>query len=171
MNYRPNHGAGTGPGNLAQSVEEPLPIRRERASVIVCAVRGDEQRVELEQRRDGVLRMLVARQVLLERHARGHARPLQLDDHQRPAVDEPLNPGEVQSAPVNLNRLTGRNSFAAQFSQSNALQNRNLQSSLTIALRASSLEYGPNPGIYNGSRRLLAGSHRSGSEATHGRFP
>ena len=69
-------------------LEEPLPIRRERADAAVRAVRGDEQRVEHEQRRDAVLRMLVARQIFVERRARGHAGLLQLDDHQRQAVDE-----------------------------------------------------------------------------------
>ena len=66
-------------------LEEPLPIRRERTDAAVRAVRGDEQRVEPEELRN---LGLVVRQVFIERRARGHAGLLQLDDHQRQAVDE-----------------------------------------------------------------------------------
>jgi len=45
-------------------LEEPFPIRRERTDTTVRAVRGDEQRVEPEQRRD---LLLVVRQVLAKR--------------------------------------------------------------------------------------------------------
>ena len=78
-------------------LEEPLPIRRERADAAVRAVRGDEQRVEPEELRN--LR-LVVRQVLVERCARGHAGLLQLDDHQRQAVDEAdqIRPAGVKRA-------------------------------------------------------------------------
>ena len=46
-----------------------------------------------------VLRMFVARQVFVERRVRGHAGLLQLDDHQRQAVDEAqqIRPVGVQS--------------------------------------------------------------------------
>ena len=60
-------------------------IRRERTDAAVRAVRGDEQRVEPKELRNF---RLVVRQVLVERRARGHAGLLQLDDHQRQAVDE-----------------------------------------------------------------------------------
>jgi len=79
------------------------------------------------------------RQVLVERHARGHARLLQLDDHQRQAVDEAdRGKSEVRSpiyelqsvrhsklvirhflrAPVTLNWLTSRKSLFAGCPQS-----------------------------------------------------
>ena len=78
-------------------LEEPLPIRRQRADAAVRAVRGDEQRVEPEQRRD---LLLVVRQVLVERRARGHAGLLQLDDHQWQADDEAdqIRPAGVERA-------------------------------------------------------------------------
>ena len=82
---------------VRKDLEEPLPIRRERADAAVRAVRGDEQRVIPEQRRD---LLLVVRQVLVERRARGHAGLLQLDDHQRQAVDEAdqIRPAGVERA-------------------------------------------------------------------------
>jgi hypothetical protein len=48
---------------------EPLPIRRERADAAVRAVRGNEQRVEHEQRRDADLQMFVDCRILVERRA------------------------------------------------------------------------------------------------------
>ena len=66
-------------------LEEPLPIRRERANAAVRAVRGDEQRVAPKELGNF---HLAVRQVFVEGCARGHAGLLQLDDHQRQAVDE-----------------------------------------------------------------------------------
>ena len=81
----------------ALPLEEPLPVGRERADAAVGAVRGDEQRVEPEQR--GNL-LLVAREVLVERRARRHAGLLQLDHHPGQAVDEAdqVGPAGVERA-------------------------------------------------------------------------
>ena len=60
-------------------------------------LRGDEQRVEPEQRRD---LLLVVGEVLVEGGARRHAGLLQLDHHQRQAVDEAdeVGPAGVERA-------------------------------------------------------------------------
>ena len=55
---------------------------------------GDEQRVEPKELRNF---RLVVRQVLVERRTRGHAGLLQLNDHQRQAVDEPTKSGQPTS--------------------------------------------------------------------------
>jgi len=49
---------------------------------------GEGSRVRADTHGDAVLRMLVVRQVFIERRARGHAGLLQLNDHERQAVDE-----------------------------------------------------------------------------------
>jgi len=81
------------------AVRKHLPIRRERADVAVRAIRGDEQHVEPEHRRD---LQLVMREVLLERRARGHAGLLQFDDYQSRVcgIDEAhqIRPASVECA-------------------------------------------------------------------------
>lgn len=72
-------------GGHRQQCPLAFEIRRERADAAVRAVRGDEQRVEPKELRNF---RPVVRQIFVERRARGHAGLLQLDDHQRQAVDE-----------------------------------------------------------------------------------
>ncbi len=91
--------------NRSQSaVSEPT-----RLSVPFEAI---EQRVEPEERRNLAL---VVREVLVERRARRHAGLLQLDHHQRQAVDEAdeIRPAGVERCPSTLNWLTSRKSFCA----------------------------------------------------------
>ena len=67
-------------------LEEPLPIRGQRTHPAVCAVRGDQQRVIPEKRRD---LSFVMRQIFIKCRARRHSRLLQLDHHERQAIDKP----------------------------------------------------------------------------------
>ena len=72
----------------ALPLEEPLPVRRERADAALDAVGGDEQGVVPEQVGDAVLRVLVAREVVVERLLGRNPRLLQLHHHQRQTVHE-----------------------------------------------------------------------------------
>src|SRR5690606_31795516 len=72
----------------ALPVEEAAPVGGERADLGVGAVRRDEERVEREELRDAVLRVLVAREVVVERLADVHSVALELDDDEREAVHE-----------------------------------------------------------------------------------
>lgn len=87
-----------------ESSNTRLPIRRERADAAVRAIRGDEQRVEPNELRNF---RLVVLQVLVERRAHGLAGLLQLDDHQRQAVDE-ADRGEVRI--TKFSQFNNRNS-------------------------------------------------------------
>ena len=64
---------------------EPIPVRRQRTDPAVRAVGSDQERVVPEQRRDAVLQMLVAREVLVERLLGRHAGLLELDHDQAAA--------------------------------------------------------------------------------------
>lgn len=84
----------------ALPLEEPTPVRRQRANAAVRAIGADDESVVGEERRNPVLGMLVAGDVVIERRARRHARLLQLDDHQRQAIDETdqIRPAGVERA-------------------------------------------------------------------------
>ncbi len=82
----------------ALPVGEPLPIRRDRPDPALRSVRGDQERIEPEELRNAILRVLVARQVLIERLPRRHPRLLQLDHHPRQPVHEPdqIRPARIE---------------------------------------------------------------------------